>query len=109
MKEKTRTAEELQDALLTILEMSPDKQIKFFPAIVAYSEDMHSNTDGMIWILNTYTCPGIFHGVERYKNEERHRKIEESRAMLKCTVEDIGIDAAWSLLKEITEEGKAHA
>lgn len=105
MDDKILTAKELQDALLTLEEMTTKEQEEFFPLLhdAPYRNCMTSN-EGLVWILQNYTCADIFNGVKRHMDKEREKVLEDSRETLKYVVGVIGTDTTQSLLKEVVEE-----
>lgn len=99
------TAKELQDALLTIEEMTPKEQEEFFPLLHdAPHRSYMTNLERLVWILHNYTCADIFNGAKGHRDKEREKVLEESRTMLKQVVGVVGTYAAQSLLKEVVEE-----
>ena len=105
MDDKTMTAKELQDALLTIGEMTTKEQEEFFQLLhdAPYRNCMTS-VEGLAWILQNYTCADIFNGVKRHMDKEREKVLEDSRETLKHVVGVVGTLAAQTLLKEVVEE-----
>lgn len=94
-----RTAEELREALNTLLLMDVSDQLKYFGCL----DEIDTSADGVAYIVYKYKAADIINIVNKYNAEKKESRLRYLNGKLKGIIDEIGIDKVEQFIRDVKE------